>query len=291
MKNNQGITLIALVITIIILLILTSITIKYTIGYDGIIARAQQAKEIYEQSAKNETEAINNIWIEANKKIEEPLLPKDEELPIANITINAETTQITLPITLSATVRQEDSGSGINIEFCKYIINTESKEIGLEEENYTGGVFTSEEETLTLELSSVADWYLHVLTIDRADNRTETIKKITVKENHHSHIGNSSSNGGCYTKAVYHKHTDACRVNVYCNDGPYEGETNGQYRTFFYGKCSHCGNKVSRNWSAGYSRCGSCTICGKTTSSIQSYSLTCGKTTDTVEGYTVIYEN
>ena len=42
-KGNKGITLIALVITIIVLLILAGITINLTIGDQGIITRAQQA--------------------------------------------------------------------------------------------------------------------------------------------------------------------------------------------------------------------------------------------------------
>ena len=42
-KENKGITLIALVITIIVLLILAAITINLTVGDQGIITRAQQA--------------------------------------------------------------------------------------------------------------------------------------------------------------------------------------------------------------------------------------------------------
>ena len=45
-KNNvKGITLIALVVTIIVLLILAGVAINLTIGDNGIITRAQQAKK------------------------------------------------------------------------------------------------------------------------------------------------------------------------------------------------------------------------------------------------------
>lgn len=44
-ENNSGITLIALVITIVVLIILASITINIVIGKNGIIERGKQAKE------------------------------------------------------------------------------------------------------------------------------------------------------------------------------------------------------------------------------------------------------
>lgn len=44
-ENNNGITLIALVITIVVLIILASITINIVSGKNGIIERAKQAKE------------------------------------------------------------------------------------------------------------------------------------------------------------------------------------------------------------------------------------------------------
>lgn len=44
-EHNKGITLIALVITIVVLIILSSITINIVIGKNGIIERGKQAKE------------------------------------------------------------------------------------------------------------------------------------------------------------------------------------------------------------------------------------------------------
>ena len=43
-RNNKGITLIALVITIIVMLILAGVSLNATIGDNGIIKRAQSAK-------------------------------------------------------------------------------------------------------------------------------------------------------------------------------------------------------------------------------------------------------
>lgn len=52
--NQSGITLTALIVTIIVLLILAGITINFTIGERGIINKAQNAGEKYENSAQIE---------------------------------------------------------------------------------------------------------------------------------------------------------------------------------------------------------------------------------------------
>ena len=48
--NNKGITLIALIITIIVLLILAGVTISMVLGTDGIIAKAMASREATEVS-------------------------------------------------------------------------------------------------------------------------------------------------------------------------------------------------------------------------------------------------
>ena len=57
-KNNKGITLIALVITIIVLLILAGVTIAALSGDNGILRRATEAKEQTNQKNDEETEKI-----------------------------------------------------------------------------------------------------------------------------------------------------------------------------------------------------------------------------------------
>ena len=60
-KNSEGITLIALVITIVILLILAGITIAALTGDNGILTRAKEAKEKTEQAQKKEEENLQEI--------------------------------------------------------------------------------------------------------------------------------------------------------------------------------------------------------------------------------------
>ena len=63
MKNQKGITLLALVITIIVLLILAGITISAITGDNGIIGNAEQAKE--ETEIANEKEIIEKATVQA----------------------------------------------------------------------------------------------------------------------------------------------------------------------------------------------------------------------------------
>ena len=58
MKNNKGITLIALVITIIVLLILAGITIAMLTGENGILSNATKSKAINELGAAKDLVAL-----------------------------------------------------------------------------------------------------------------------------------------------------------------------------------------------------------------------------------------
>ncbi len=72
-KNIKGITLIALIITIIILLILAGISIATIAGKDGLIIKTKSAKEEYIKSEMKEQLilAIQNLQAEKNGKLED----------------------------------------------------------------------------------------------------------------------------------------------------------------------------------------------------------------------------
>lgn len=65
-KNQKGITLISLVITIIILLILAGVSLNLVLGENGLIRRSQEAKEAYTQSQSEEAEQLNEVesWMD-----------------------------------------------------------------------------------------------------------------------------------------------------------------------------------------------------------------------------------
>ena len=60
-NKNSGITLIVLVVSIVVLIILATVSINAVLGQNGIIKKAQQAKEMYEQSVTNEDTAMQEL--------------------------------------------------------------------------------------------------------------------------------------------------------------------------------------------------------------------------------------
>jgi len=57
-KEERGITLVALVVTIIVLLILAGVTITLALGSNGIIGRAQDASNTWAKATANEDTAM-----------------------------------------------------------------------------------------------------------------------------------------------------------------------------------------------------------------------------------------
>ena len=66
-RKNQGITLIALVITVIVLLILAGVTISTLTGENGILTRAQEAKNKTEEAQKEEQNTLNSYEDKINE--------------------------------------------------------------------------------------------------------------------------------------------------------------------------------------------------------------------------------
>lgn len=309
MKNvmkgrNKGITLIALVVTIIVLIILAGVSINLILSENGIIQRTKAAKieqtkaQILEalELAKSQVmfegegytdlekylnyidgkelngfkvktvekidEANEIIWVDEKYKYTVAQVGIDviinaegyfedadvQEPSNAEITIQGEKTQSSLPITLTATIVQTDEDSGINIPACKYILNQSAEKLGTESSKYSEK-FTSDNETITIKLTEIEDWYLHVLTTDNEGNAIETIKgPITVKSTHHTHTGSSSTGGGCYTNYNTKRNGITCthyqgrivsqsdqngnKVNVSCGTDPGGGNYNNYWQHF-----------------------------------------------------------
>ena len=78
-SKQTGITLIALVITIVVLLILAGVSINALFSDNGIIERAKDAQNKVDEAEKKDLEEINklNNWLEENGTI------KSETTPIA----------------------------------------------------------------------------------------------------------------------------------------------------------------------------------------------------------------
>lgn len=59
-KKERGITLIALIVTIIVLLILAGVTINLAVNQSGIFERASKAAQAYNTAEKTESNALQN---------------------------------------------------------------------------------------------------------------------------------------------------------------------------------------------------------------------------------------
>ena len=100
---------------------------------------------------------------------------RDDIVPTATIKLSGTAVEIGKPLT--AGVVQTDNESGININQTKWVLNTEAGNIGTEASKYTGGTFTKTSETITIPTTTGGTYYLHVLTVDNAGNKKETISK------------------------------------------------------------------------------------------------------------------
>ena len=69
LKSKKGITLIALIITIIVLIILAGISIAVLTGEDGLITKAKQGAQNYQNAAIEEQQALNSIYTQADTQL------------------------------------------------------------------------------------------------------------------------------------------------------------------------------------------------------------------------------
>ena len=102
MKNTRGITLIALVVSIIVLLILAGITIAALSGDNGILTRAKEAKEKTEQAQKEDKQTVSNM---------EDML---ENIEFKNI--NTEDTKPGKALPANVTILENNGNKGIVIK-------------------------------------------------------------------------------------------------------------------------------------------------------------------------------
>ena len=65
--QQAGITLVALVVTIIVLLILAGVTISLALGDNGIIGKAQEASNMYANASKDEKKSLNDLSDEISR--------------------------------------------------------------------------------------------------------------------------------------------------------------------------------------------------------------------------------
>ena len=97
-------------------------------------------------------------------------------------TISLSGTSTTTAGSVTATVTLKDNESGVNATASKWVYNTNSGNIGTNESSYNNN-FSSNGQTITLKATTAGTYYLHVLTVDNAGNKKETISNaVTVRK-------------------------------------------------------------------------------------------------------------
>ena len=105
-KQEKGITLIALVVTIVVLLILAGVSINAIFNENGLIKKAQEAQNKMDQATENDQKELNNMneWIEnvIGKKTEGGDESQISETWVLNETLDLGTTAWTYKIEFSS---------------------------------------------------------------------------------------------------------------------------------------------------------------------------------------------
>ena len=130
-KSEQGITLVALVITVIIIIILATVAINFAFGDNGLITRAEQARDFYANDTKYTEESMSNVESylegmlpggsgEGGDEPEEPDVPptptdptEQEATEIATVTKGEEFTETTKVSDASGDILYVPKGFGI----------------------------------------------------------------------------------------------------------------------------------------------------------------------------------
>ena len=169
LKKNKGITLVALVVTIIVLIILAGVSISLVLGQDGVVQKAKAGRDNYAEAARLENEQIANVDA-FSIGIGDVVKPEPPITPVTGTITNMTGGEISI----SATVALDGD---IDIDKTKYVFVTSSEPIGTNDETlYKDGIIT--ETNTTIEKSKAAGtYYLHILATDIKGGKTEIISE------------------------------------------------------------------------------------------------------------------
>ena len=252
--KEKGITLIALVITVVILIILATVTLNVVLGEGGLIQRAQQAKELTEQAALEEQQGLNSLMSEMTNIMEEDQTPPEEKSEVEEAkesgTPFEDTTTITDDLDNPVTVPggfniAEDSGTkveeGIVIEdsngnqFVWIPTGTYQTSSGAKTNNLSRRTFTSSAATEVIGDSSIkgdgsesfhGEGNRRSCTINNGVNSIDAFKK-SVNENKGFYIGRYEQGTGNVCRLGVSPYTDITRFTAQNQaKAMYEGNIN-----------------------------------------------------------------
>lgn len=154
----------------------TNLTLKYQVGgvdsekwlpYSGPIGNLNHGDTVYAVLTDG-----NNYGDVATVEIRDSGMPS---AIISNLTTSANVGE-----NVTATVTHQDNESGPKASECKWVFTTSSGKIGTTATDYTGGFFNSNSQEINWSTTITGTYYLHVLTVDKAGNKTETVSTTSV---------------------------------------------------------------------------------------------------------------
>lgn len=147
----------------------TGLTIQYQInGVDGSWTNGTNVTGLHHKDTvfARLTDGTN-YGGEASVTILDTVLPQEASISLSGTSTNTEGG-------VTATVTLNDNESGVNVTSSKWVYNTNSGYIGTNESSYNN-TFSSNGQTITLQSTTAGTYYLHVLTVDNAGNKKETV--------------------------------------------------------------------------------------------------------------------
>ena len=158
----------------------------YTVQYN-IVENSDTSTNWVDYTAGSTIEVRKNITIygriidkttnEVGYKFSGKISTIDETAPQA-ATITFDKTETDVNQIIQATVTQSDLESGIDITNCKYIVNQSSDKLGKDNEAWNSALnFNENPKKINVIESNPGTYYLHILSVDRAGNKIESISK------------------------------------------------------------------------------------------------------------------
>ena len=181
LKEKKGITLIALVITILIIIILASVTINFVFGENGLINMAEFARDSYANDTEYEEEASTNLLAYMNEYIDgvnggsNTNTPDYSDEPIINSVINNKYFGID-----STGKNPEETTNGIN-QAIEYASTNGITDIKLEKGIYTVIGYVQGENFGGIKLKSNISLDLNNSTIIQATNDQPRYSNFIIK--------------------------------------------------------------------------------------------------------------
>ncbi len=115
LKSNKAITLVALIITIIVLLILAGVSLSMVLGENGLINKTQSSVNKYQESYVNEQNLLNKVE-EYFDKLEKNVSNKVEDKKEGEIELSATSGECTYPNTITFDVIKNTSGGELSVK-------------------------------------------------------------------------------------------------------------------------------------------------------------------------------